>query len=208
MGLGGDAAEFAIDELTGNLTSVGEIYFTTGVCANLGVCVPYGLDITRDSKVVVFASRAVNITQQYAFPVALTARITAKGLMNPRAWALKNSAGLAANFFSLFSAAGYAGSGDLYFATQGESGVEPGVLTTSFTERPLSFKVKNTTMVSSQALEGNIAVTGNLMVIAEYPNQIGVFRINKDGSLTLLSTTTIDEQGEGLFSLSIFPNTR
>ncbi len=46
------------------------------------------------------------------------------------------------------------------------------------------------------------------MVVAQYPNQISVFRIQKDGSLKLLSTTTIDEQGEGLFSLSIFPNTR
>jgi hypothetical protein len=62
--------------------------------------------------------------------------------------------------------------------------------------------------VSARELEGNIAVTGNLMVIAEYPNQIAVFRINSDGSLTLLTTTTIDEQGEGLFSLSVFPNTR
>jgi len=35
-----------------------------------------------------------------------------------------------------------------------------------------------------------------------------VFRIQKNGSLKLLSTTIIDEQGEGLFSLSIFPNTR
>jgi len=208
MGLGGDSAEFAIDKGTGNLTYLGPISFTTGACANLGVCVPYGLDITKDSKLVVFASRAVNITQQYAFPVALTARITSTGLVSPRVWPLRNSAGLVANFFTLFSAAGYAGGGDLYFATQGQSGVEPGVLTTSFTERPMSFKVKNTTMVSSQALEGNIAVTGNVMVIAEYPDQIGVFRIQKDGSLKLLSTTTIDEQGEGLFSLSIFPNTR
>jgi len=51
-------------------------------------------------------------------------------------------------------------------------------------------------------------VTGNLTVIAQYPNQISVFRIQKDGSLKLLSTTTIDEHGEGMFSLSIFPNTR
>jgi lactonase family protein with 7-bladed beta-propeller len=173
MGLGGDAAEFAIDKDTGNLTYLGPISFTTGVCANDRVCIPYGLDITKDGKLVVFASQALNITRQYAFPVALTARITANGLVNPRAWALKNSAGLVENFFALFSAAGYAGSGNLYFGTQGEGGVEPGVLTTSFTERPLSFKVKNATMVSSQALEGNIAVTGNIMVVAEYPTRLG-----------------------------------
>jgi hypothetical protein len=44
-------------------------------------------------------------------------------------------------------------------------------------------------------------------LIAEYPDQIGVFRIQTNGSLKLLSTAAIDEQGEGLFSLSIFPNT-
>jgi hypothetical protein len=70
----------------------------------------------------------------------------------------------------------------------------------------MSFEVTNATVVDPDV--GNIAVTGNLMVVAQPPNQIGVFRIQKNGSLKLLSTTIIDEQGEGLFSLSIFPNTR
>jgi hypothetical protein len=70
----------------------------------------------------------------------------------------------------------------------------------------MKFTVTRATIVGPEV--ANIAVTGNLMVIAQYPNQIGVFRIQKNGSLKLLSTTTIDEQGEGLFSLSIFPNTR
>jgi hypothetical protein len=57
--------------------------------------------------------------------------------------------------------------------------------------------LKNATLVKApDNLDGNIAVTGNLMVIAEYPNQIGVFRIQKDGSLKLLTTKSIDEQGE------------
>ena len=207
-GLGG-VAQFAIDKPTGNLTYLGTLVFRIGACARLGVCAPYGFDITKDNKYVVLSSLALTVDRQDAFPVALAARITSTGLAHPRVWALRNSAGLVANFFALFSAAGYGGSGDLYFGTQGQSGVEPGVLTTSFTERPLSFKVKNATMLNTpRGLEGNIAVTGNLMVIAEYPNQIGVFRINSDGSLTLLSTTTVNEQGEGLFSLSIFPNTR
>jgi hypothetical protein len=116
------------------------------------------------------------------------------------------------NIFPFFSAAAYNGSGDLYFGVQGEDfggGTDAGVLTASFTEHPLSIKLENATVVNGPPhLDGNIAVTRDLMVIAEYPNQIGVFHINSDGSLTLLTTTTIDEQGEGLFSLSIFPNTR
>jgi len=46
------------------------------------------------------------------------------------------------------------------------------------------------------------------MVVAEYPNQIGVFSVNPDGSLTELSTTTIKTEDPGMFSLSLFPNTR
>ena len=210
-GLGG-VAEFAVDKLTGGLTDLGTLVFRVGACSREGVCVPYGFDITKDSKYAVFASSALNITHQYALPVALTARITSKGLANPRAWKLKDS-NLSDNYFPLFSAAAYAGSGDVYFATQGQTGIgdhDPGVLTASFIENPLSIKLKNATALENapQQLDGNIAVTGDLMVIAQYPNQISVFRIQRSGSLKLLSTTTIDEQGEGLFSLSIFPNTR
>jgi hypothetical protein len=209
-GLGG-AAEFAIDKVSGNLTYLGAISFTSGACSRENVCIPYGLDITKDSKFAVFASYAPNITRQSFVPVALTSRISPVGLTNPRTWNLKNSTNMYNNIFPFFDAAAYAGSGDLYFGVQGTGvdGNAPGVLTASFTEHPLSIKLKNATVVNApQLLDGNIAVTGNVMVIAEYPNQIAVFRINSDGSLTLLSTTTIDEQGEGLFSLSIFPNTR
>jgi hypothetical protein len=209
---GSGAEEFAIDKLTGNLVDLGGVTFHGGACARENVCTPFGLDITKDSKLAVFASYAPNITRQYDIPVALTARITATGLTNPRTWNLKNSTNMYNNIFPFLSSAAYAGSGNLYFGVQGQSGgggTDPGVLTASFTEHPLSIKLKSATVVNApQRLDGNIAVTGDLMMIAEYPNQIEVFRINSDGSLTSLSTTTIDDQGEGLFSLSVFPNTR
>ena len=113
--------------------------------------------------------------------------------------------------FPFLSRAAYAGAGDMYFGLwHGDGTMSPGVLTVTFTEAPMSFKFKNASRTPQGPLgyDGSIAVTGNTMVIAQYPNQIGVFRIKKDGSLTLMSTTTIDEQGEGLFSLSIFPSTR
>jgi len=147
----------------------------------------------------------VDIRRQHSLPVALTARITSTGLVNPHVWVLKNSANLVSAIFPFFGAAAYAGSGDLYFGVWA-SGGPPGVLTTHFTESPLSFTVTNATVVDPEV--ANIAVTGDVMVVAQPPDQIGVFRIQKNGSLKLLSTTTIDEQGEGLFSLSIFPNTR
>ncbi len=110
------------------------------------------------------------------------------------------------NIFPFLSAAGYNGSGTIYLGVTSGGALNPGVLTADFTEKPVRFAVTNSTVARPEV--GNIVVTGNLMVVAQYPNQISVFRIKKDGSLKLLSTTTIDEQGEGLFSLSIFPNTR
>jgi hypothetical protein len=142
---------------------------------------------------------------------ALTVLCVSVFAKTPRTWNLKNSTNMYNNIFPFFNTAAYAGSGELYFGVPGTGvdGNDAGVLTTSFTEHPLSIKLKSATVVNApQLLDGNIAVTGNLRVIAQYPNQIGVFRIQKDGSLKLLSTTTIDEQGEGLFSLSIFPNMR
>jgi 6-phosphogluconolactonase (cycloisomerase 2 family) len=198
------AVLFAIDKSSGALTSIGTVAFVGGACARIIYCEPHGLDITKDSKFAVFASTAADIRRQHAVAVALTARITSTGLVNPRVWVLKNSANLAAAIFPFFSAAGYAGSGNLYFGVWASG--PSGVLTSSFQEKPMKFTVTNAIVAGPDV--GNIAVTGNLMVVAQYPNQIQVFRIKKDGSLTLLTTTTIDDQGEGLFSLSIFPNTR
>jgi hypothetical protein len=196
---------FAIDKSRGALTSIVGVAFTGGACARITYCEPHGFDITKDSKFVVFGSNAVDIRRQHPLPVALTARITSTGLVDPHVWVLKNSANLVSAIFPFFGAAAYAGSGDLFFGAWA-SGGPPGVLTAQFTESPMGFKVTNATVVDPEV--GNIAVTGNVMVVAEVPDKIGVFRIQKDGSLKLLSTTTIDEAGEGLFSLSIFPNTR
>jgi hypothetical protein len=203
---------YGINQTDGTLTSLGSVGFYQGVCAReRSGCFTYGVDITKDSKFAIFASTASNITRQYGIPVALTARITPSGFINPRACVLTHSKGWETNIFPFLGAAGYAGLGDAYFSMWGAgNGLGPGVLTMTFTEHPMGFRLKNSTLVKNAPFgeDGNIAVTGNTMVVAQYPDQIGVFRINKDGSLKLLSTTTIDEQGEGLFSLSIFPNTR
>ena len=207
-GQGIGASLFAIDKLTGNLTFVGDVAFRTGACAR--GCYPAGVDITKDSKFAVFASIGEDARRQHPLPVAITTRITPQGLVSTRIWNLKNSAGLFANYFPFFGASAYTGLGAMYFAIQGQPGLNPGVLTANFNEHPLSIKLNSAVTIENgpEDLDGNIAVTANLIVIAQYPKQISVFRIKKSGSLTLLSTTTIDEQGEGLFSLSVFPNTR
>jgi hypothetical protein len=204
---GGGVFDYSIDPVTGSITQVSIANFRTGACARESACTPYGIQITRDGKLAVFQSYAPDARRLNIVPLILTARITSQGLTNPTVRNLPIQDDLRAGDFPFLSAGAYEGSGTVYlgvFSNAGQS--NPGVLTADFTEKPVHFAVTNSTVVQPQV--GNIAVTGNVMVIAQYPNQIGVFRIQKNGSLKLLSTTTIDEQGEGLFSLSIFPNTR
>jgi hypothetical protein len=203
---GGGVTEFAIDKLTGNLTQIGEASFRTGACQRDSACLPYGIAITKHSGLAIFSSFASDVRRNHMIPLMLTAQITPSGPINPKVRSLTLEQDLRLNIFPFLSAAAYEGNGTIYLGITTGGLYSPGVLTTDFTERPLHFAVTNATVAPPQV--GNIAVTGTLMVIAQYPNQIGVFRIKKDGSLKLLSTTTIDEQGEGLFSLSIFPNTR
>lgn len=204
-GLGG-VAPFAIDKVTGNLTYLGVTTFRAGACAREGGCLPYGIQITKDSKLAIFAGFAPDARREHMIPLMLTAQITPNGLINPKVRSLTLDQDLRFNIFPFLSAAAYEGNGTIYLGVTTGGVSTPGVLTADFTEKPVHFAVANSTVANPQV--GNIAVTGNVMVIAQYPNQIGVFRIKKDGSLKLLSTTTIDDQGEGLFSLSIFPSTR
>jgi hypothetical protein len=201
----GNAELFAINENDGTLTDIGSL---SGPICPQG-CLIVGVDFTKDSKIAIFAGNW-GTNQGYDIPVAVSARVTPTGFKEVRGWeleALNDSPFLAASNIPFFSAAGYAGSGNLYFGMYGGEGF-PGVLTTSFTESPLQITVTNATVIDPTIYDGAIAATGNLMVVAEYPTQIGVFSINPDGSLTELSTTPIGTQDPGMFSLSIFPNTR
>jgi hypothetical protein len=198
---------FAIDQVTGSLTELNAVQFMGGACARQGACLPYGIQISQDSKLAVFSSFAPDVRREQMIPVILTARITPTGLMYPTVRDLTIENNLRLNDFPFLSAAGYEGNGPIYLGvTTGGGQYTPGILTAGFTERPVKFAVTNSTVANPEV--GNIAVTGNTMVVAQYPNQISVFRIKKNGSLKLLSTTTINDQGEGMFSLSIFPNTR
>jgi len=109
------------------------------------------------------------------------------------------------NTAPFLSADAYAGSGNVYF---GFSGHPSGVVTANFTEKPTKITPINSTLITPPGCcDGSIAVTGNIMVVAEYPNVVGVFLINSDGSLSSLSSTTV-ESATGLISVSLFPATR
>jgi hypothetical protein len=186
----------AIDSAFGTLTDLGFLQF-----CQPDVCLLGGVDITKDSKLAVFSADYEN-PENDVVPIALTVPITPHGLGSPRYWSLGNSAGVLYNHTPILSAAAYAGNGNLYF------GMDNGVVTTTFTEKPQSVTMPIATMVAPTTSNGVVAVTGSVMVVAEYPNQIGVFSINADGSVTELSTTTIQSANPGLFSISVFPDNR
>src|SRR5579863_713032 len=199
--VGSGAEQFGIDPNTGLLTDIGfRSLDSIHRCAN-GSCGMSGLDFTRDSRVVVFAGGLQGT------PTAFVMEITPTGLVNPQVVFLTNSASVTIPLFPFFSAAGYAGSGHLYFGARGNGGPGyAGVITTNFSEGPPGLTLANATRLNFLG-EGPIAAIGNLMVVAEYPNTIGVYSINSDGSLTQLSAT-VDNRVLGPFSLSVFPNTR
>jgi 6-phosphogluconolactonase (cycloisomerase 2 family) len=192
---GSELVLYSIDQEAGNLASVGSITFCQG-----GDCGFGAVDITKDNKFVIIAATYDGGNRPE--PTAFSAQITNQGFVHARQWNLVNSAHVGGNNVPFLSANAYAGSGNLYF------GMGNGVETTNFTENPLKITLSNTTKILQTKSDAAIAVTGNILVMAEYPNQIGVFNINQDGSLSELSTTTLNGQYTGITSLSIFPSTR
>lgn len=187
---------FEINPTAGTLSELGSLQM-----CQPGQCVIRGIDITRDSKLAVFAADFEN-NEGVSVPIVITTRITSRGLSLPHYTNLKNVTGVSGNNIPVLSAAAFAGNGSLFF------GMTNGVVATYFSETPRTITFTNATLVMPAMSNGVIAVTGDTLLVAEYPNQIGVFSINTDGSLTPSGTTTIETQNPGLFSLSIFPVTR
>jgi 6-phosphogluconolactonase (cycloisomerase 2 family) len=188
---------FRIDGTSGSLTDLG---YLANPCNLTVTCNFYGLDFTRDNKFVVLSALVHGNVGENAY--ALTAQITSNGLVKPRNWPLPNSLQIDVPISPFFSAAGYSGAGNLYF------GSTNGVITVDFTENPLKLAVTNAQIVGSSEDNGNIAVTGNTMVMGAPADEIDVFSINSDGALTTLNTTTVTGQDLDVFSLTLFPSTR
>jgi hypothetical protein len=200
----GSAAEtFLINSTTGLLQDVGYLSFGDFMQCNLD-CTLYSLDITKDSRGVVFAANVQIDDYSFIEPVALAAQITGNGLANPRGWTLKNPSGVTGNYSAFLDANAYAGNGNLYF------GMYDGIVTASFTENPPKISATQSKFMDiPQFYSGaSIAVDGNVLVQAEYPNLINTFAIGENGSLTLLNTVTLNNPNAAMFSLSIFPVSR
>ncbi len=198
-----EAAEVFRINANGSLTDVNSVSWANiGNCSSVG-CFPSGIDITDDSRVVVFGNATLSL------PSALSANLGPTGLSNPQLWDLTNSAGAENDNVPWFSKAGSKGNGFLYFGMSGfGAGVPSGEVTANFTEFPLSISVANSTLINTpDNFEGAIRSHGSVLYVAVYPNTIDTFNINSNGSLTLANTIT-DLQGIALLSLSVYPNTR
>jgi len=192
---------FSVNRTDGTLTDLGYLSFVGSACP-IPSCDLFAIDITKDSRVAIFSSYYL-LGNGTTAPIALAAQLTANGLAKPRGWTLQNSSFVNGNDSVFLGADGYAGSGNLYF------GMGNGIITTNFTEKPLKISVMAATLIHSTTNVGTtIAVTGNRLIQAWYPNEIFVYMINSDGSVSQLSTTTVSNPNAGMFSLSVFPVTR
>jgi hypothetical protein len=199
-----EAADVAsIDQTTGALTDNGSLqYSSLPDCS--GGCYPAGIDFTADSKVVIFGNATLT------GPSVLTASLGSSGLSNGQFWDMSNSADVTnINIPFLGHAAYTTGKGYLYLGGSGfGAGKVSGVVTTNFTESPLSITVAQSIHIANaQNYQDSIAVTGSTLVSAESPNLLDTFSIAADGSLTKLHTYK-DNQASGQLNFALYPNTR
>jgi len=190
----------------GTLTDVGFANFgALSECLSIS-CYPAGMDITADSKIAIFGNFTLNRA------TVLGAAITPTGLKKPTVIDLPNTGGLTTNDNVPFlSAAAYRGSGPLYLGFSGTgAGSQPGVVTTNFSESKKSIKVVAATPINTPSqYMGLIASAGPWLVVSEWFNELQVFKVNPDGTLTPTPQGPVaNGSASGAYSFFIFPNTR
>jgi len=190
----------------GTLADVGFANFgSLSECLSIS-CFPAGIDITADSKIALFGNFTLNAA------TVLGAAITPTGLKKPTVIDLPNTGTLTTNDNVPFlSASAYRGSGPLFLGFSGiGTGSQPGVVTTNFSESQKSIKVvANTPINTPSQFMGLIASTGQWLVVSEWFNQLQVFKVNSDGTLTPTSQGPVaNGSANGAYSFFIFPNTR
>ena len=195
----------------GSLVDKGVVdYSALNTTCSTNGCFPTGVDITL-SGLAIFGD--ANLTNP---PLVLTAQIApgSNGISNPQAWDLTNTCGIAnLNVPRLSPAACQTGKGMVYISGgYGANGTPAGVITASLTpDGKLSVKNCTITGEGQDNFNGLIDTllstpSGGAAVVAEFFNVISTFRINADGSLKLLHSTT-DANARAALSFSVYPTT-
>jgi hypothetical protein len=200
--LGIYAELFAIDTNSGELVDKGYLSFHSLTGCQGGGCGFIGLDITKDSKVVLFAGSA------NGKPAVFLAQITSNGLINPRRVDVNNPEHVTGPEMLVLSKAAYMGSGPLYITCNAGAGF-PGIITANFTENPPGLALVNATQVQTTTLAGigPLAAIGNLLVLTNVPSTLQVYSINPDGSVALASSVA-DSLATYPYSIVATPNNR
>lgn len=195
---------FSINQTTGALTDLGnDNLSSTTTCASSG-CFPTGIDVTKGG--LLFAGDA--ILGSAGFSVQLTPG--APYFSHSKFLTLNNTAGMVNNEVPWLSAAAYnTGTGALYWGFSGDGlGEQPGVLASSLAGGVVGAGT-TTAINSANDYDGTIQSTGNWMVVAEWFNQLQVFKIAANGALTATTQGAVtDANADGAISFFIYPQTR
>ena len=186
----------------GTLKDVTSTNLNNTSCSAVG-CFPTGLDITKGEVLIagnavlgagVFSMKLVG-NSPYFTNVTYTDQ-TSSGLCNGEVpW-------LSAQAYST-------GSGPLYIGYSGfGAGCQSGVLTTTLSGTTIT-SVKSNIVNSASGYTGLIQTTGNWLVNSIWFNQLQVFKINNDGSITPTSQGVVtNNNADGAYSFFIYPSTR
>jgi hypothetical protein len=197
---------FAINASTGALTDLGSTNLDSlSGCANLGGCFPTGLDISKKEQLFVgnASGTANGLSAQMTASTPYFTHVTFIDLTNSEGLFNVESPWLGATAYNT-------GAGALYFgASGGASEPGPGVLTTALSASGVTLGAVTPINNSPFLYDGVIRSTGTWMVVSEWFDQLQVFTINANGSLTATSQgPVVDANADGALSFFIYPNTR
>jgi 6-phosphogluconolactonase (cycloisomerase 2 family) len=192
-----------INQTTGALSELDFTNLNNTPCANAGGCFPTGLDINEKGVLVVGNA----ILGAGMFSAQLTGR---SPYITNITYTDLTSSGLCNGEVPWFGADAYhTGSGAMYLGFSGfGAGCQSGVLTTSISGTTITSKKANQ-VTSASGYTGTIQSTGQWMVVSEWFNQLQVFKINNDGSITATAQGPVtDNDANGALGFFIYPPTR
>lgn len=188
----------------GTLKDVASTNLANTACSAVG-CFPTGLDITKGEVLV--AGNAAFSAGVYSMQL-----VGHSPFFTNVSYTDQSSSGLCNGEVPWLSSQAYStGSGPLYIAYSGfgtGSGCQMGELTANLSGTTVT-QTKTNVLNTSIGYGGMLQTTGTWMVYSEWFNQLQVFKINNDGSITATSQGPVtNNDANGAYSFFIYPQTR